>query len=268
MIKKAIIVLIVLILTLALTVTAYGRAEPGAITVTELNRLRFYEVAQRAAANSAGAIDVVVRNPVMADGDMIYYHVSGWYGPNRNNMQWRDQILPLCLRTNVFLPPLFSSEYTILAGQTGISHSGTFWLALVPYENILRFIEVDKEGRVLQTISVPGDFLHSRLGSRDPLPSGIHPHFSVGAFAFAVLENGIVINYYCNAGWANTMARITFDRRYRIIEQPGRFPTFFFYDSYNNSLIIRPRASEEIGYPSSLSFRLDGATLRWQTAGN
>jgi hypothetical protein len=85
-----------------------------------------------------------------------------------------------------------------------------------------------------------------------------------GAFAFAVLESGIVMNYYAvdiDLQWSNVPGLLTFDGQLQKLDLPKQFVEFRFYDSRDNGLIIHPRANSS--YPDWWHFRLDGTTLEW-----
>ena len=219
---------------------------------------QLFDLAQAAARNLDGAEYVEVRQPLMLDENAVYYLVSGWF----HYREWREQVFPLCLETFSFLPPIFSRDSGILAGQTGLSRSGTFWLAELCDERRLTFLEINTEGAVLQNLSIDEETVHAVLGAGIPLLDG--GWLSVNAFHFAVLEAGIVIHYFAkdiDMYMPSVLGLLTFEGQLQRLDLPGQASRFHFYDSRANGLIVW--IDDAVGYSDSFLFRLDGSTLEW-----
>ena len=200
--------------------------------------------------------------PLIVDENVMYCLVYGWFGAHIGAIDWRELVFPVCLETHEIKPPVFQIDHSVLAAQTGVSQGDTFWIATFPIGDELFFIEFGKDGTLLRSVAISAETLHGLPGDRD-LQQEVS--FSRNAFHFAVMERGIVIQYFRWDGRAHTttLGILTLEGELQKIELPGQFTNFILKDNHSNGLYIYPWLSEELGYPSHYLYRLDGSTLQW-----
>jgi len=173
--------------------------------------------------------------------------------------------MPFYLKSFDFLEPIYSTRNILLAPQTGTSHTDTFWIVewvRTPHE-ILQFKQINSRGTLLQMVYIDGDYVHSVLGEGIDLAFG--REFGKGAFQFAVLESGIIINYFAHDvdfQLSTVVGLLTLEGQLQKIDPPPlQFVFLVFHDSYDNGLYAWAWQNDELC--RNYLFRLDGATLTW-----
>ena len=253
--------------------------EVPAVTIEQLSderyNLEFRPVWDVALAVFHGIDDYRHMHPsnlLMIDEGIAYFAVTGWYGKCDEDLRWRAEVFPFCLEANTFLEPVHHMTH-LLSGQTGTSRTGAFWVATLgnwreqgyAMSQTLTFDNINAQGEIISSVSVLTQTVHDILGegvarrgfSISNFTFG-YRDFSVGAFAFAVLEDGILINYYAwtGDGCENILGWLTFDGELIRIEPPydfGGYPSdimrfqrdavaFHFSDLHDDGgVIVRPR---------------------------